>query len=577
MIAQGQTALAADGTFRIRFTPEADERLGKDASALTYRYEAVAEATDEGGETRSDTRSFRLGFVSVEASVALATEFFRESVPGELTITRTDLDGVPRPGKGVWRLTEIVQPPKTLLPAEMPAPAAREGESEHDPYATPGDRLRPRWDSSFDLGAALRGWPDGRERAHGEVVHDARGQAGVKLPPLAAGAWRLHYVTTDAFGARYETTRDFLVAGKGGIPVRLPGVLLAERSSVPVGETARFLLGSATSRPDRFRRDASRRTRGVAIAEASVEGVLEFPVTEDSRGGFAIRLSLVRDHQFVALASSVFVPWSDEELQVEFATFRDKIRPGAKETWRVTVKAPEGSGAGSRTRTRAELLAYMYDRSLDAFLPHTPPSALGLYPNRHLGGRAPGEPVPGARAVDLRRRPRDPHGGRGPLRRRGPLLRELRHRRPRGPHADDGEVRGAGRRCGGYPSPRRRRPTRARRARWARSWTPSAGKARRRRTRRRSGRTPQARGAAPLRSNFAETAFWRPQLLTGADGSAVIEFEVPDSVTSWNVWVHAVTRDLKAGARPAGDAERQGPDGAAVRAALPARGRRGAS
>ena len=44
------------------------------------------------------------------------------------------------------------------------------------------------------------------------------------------------------------------------------------------------------------------------------------------------------------------------------------------------------------------------------------------------------------------------------------------------------------------------------------------------------------------RSNFSETAFWQPQLLTDADGSATIEFTVPDSVTSWNVWVHAVTQ-----------------------------------
>lgn len=57
----------------------------------------------------------------------------------------------------------------------------------------------------------------------------------------------------------------------------------------------------------------------------------------------------------------------------------------------------------------------------------------------------------------------------------------------------------------------------------------------------------QAAPAVALRSEFAETAFWKPQLLTAADGSASIEFTVPDSVTSWNVWVHAVTRDLKAG------------------------------
>ena len=59
--------------------------------------------------------------------------------------------------------------------------------------------------------------------------------------------------------------------------------------------------------------------------------------------------------------------------------------------------------------------------------------------------------------------------------------------------------------------------------------------------------TGEAPPSPVLRSDFSETAFWKPQLLTDADGSAVIEFRVPDSVTSWNVWVHAITKDLKAG------------------------------
>ena len=50
-----------------------------------------------------------------------------------------------------------------------------------------------------------------------------------------------------------------------------------------------------------------------------------------------------------------------------------------------------------------------------------------------------------------------------------------------------------------------------------------------------------------MRSNFAETAFWQPHLLTGPDGSAVVEFTVPDSVTGWRVFVHGVTKDLMGG------------------------------
>ncbi len=59
---------------------------------------------------------------------------------------------------------------------------------------------------------------------------------------------------------------------------------------------------------------------------------------------------------------------------------------------------------------------------------------------------------------------------------------------------------------------------------------------------------PGAGGAAApppeLRSNFAETAFWQPHLLTDRKAGGDLEFTVPDSVTSWNVWVHAVTAEL---------------------------------
>ncbi|NUM37362.1 MAG: hypothetical protein HUU50_22695, partial [Candidatus Brocadiae bacterium] len=47
-----------------------------------------------------------------------------------------------------------------------------------------------------------------------------------------------------------------------------------------------------------------------------------------------------------------------------------------------------------------------------------------------------------------------------------------------------------------------------------------------------------------LRTNFNETAFFQPQLVTDKEGKVKIEFQVPDSVTSWNFYVHAITKDL---------------------------------
>ena len=55
--------------FDVDFTPTADERLASGKGrAVTYRYQVSADITDEGGETRSASRSIRLGFVAVEGA-----------------------------------------------------------------------------------------------------------------------------------------------------------------------------------------------------------------------------------------------------------------------------------------------------------------------------------------------------------------------------------------------------------------------------------------------------------------------------------------------------------------------------
>ncbi len=382
-VASGTTTLGADGTFTVAFTPEADETAAK-GSEVTWRYVAYADVVDEGGETRSATRSVRLGFVSVEARVGFATGFLREGEPSAATITRTSLDGAPRPGKGGWRLVALVPPDATPLPADLPRRgAAQEGEEgapEGAPYATPGDALRPRWDTAFRVEGVLRDFRDGAEKARGEAGHGEDGVAKIDLGKLAPGAFRLRYTTVDDFGAAYETFRDFLVAGGNEAPA-VPLALLVESGSVRVGETARLLAPSGLPGQEmlleRFR--AGKLLSRTVLRSGEGKTVVEIPVTEEDRGGFGVTLSALRDHQWMSQTAAVFVPWDDRELKLEFATFRDRIRPGTRETWRVTVKSPSGKPVEAGA---AELLAYMYDRSLDVFAPHNPPSVLGLYPSR---------------------------------------------------------------------------------------------------------------------------------------------------------------------------------------------------
>jgi hypothetical protein len=58
------------------------------------------------------------------------------------------------------------------------------------------------------------------------------------------------------------------------------------------------------------------------------------------------------------------VPYPSTHLELETMTFRDKLAPGAEETWSFKFKGPKGE------KVVAEVLASMYDASLDTFREH---------------------------------------------------------------------------------------------------------------------------------------------------------------------------------------------------------------
>ncbi|HEX2694505.1 MAG TPA: MG2 domain-containing protein, partial [Acidobacteriota bacterium] len=237
VVAGGKVPLHEDGTVEVTFTPRVDERGGGPGSGLTYRYTLSVDVTDEGGETRTATRSFRLGFVSVEAAIAAANGFGRIDTRSAFTITRADLNGTPKAGKGSWRVVRLLQPETTLLPADQPLPDLPMPE-RRKAFRTAGDRLRPRWESPLAPENILRLWKEGPEAARGAAEHGADGRAAVSVQALEAGAYRMIYETKDDFGAVCRDSLDFLVSGLKA-SARLPLLLVAETASVPVGGTAR--------------------------------------------------------------------------------------------------------------------------------------------------------------------------------------------------------------------------------------------------------------------------------------------------------------------------------------------------
>ncbi len=548
IVASGAAKPGQDGSFTVSFTPEADEREAKESKNISYRYRLTADVTDEGGETRSASLGFRLGFVSVEAHMNAEEGFFREGVPGAFNIRRTDLNNTPRPGKGSWRVVSLKQPVSAVMPADLPP--MQLGGRQESRYQTPGDRLRPRWNSGYSWQAVLKSWADTGEQARGNLVHDDSGEARLGLPQLPAGPYRLYYDTVDDFGATYQTSQEFIVAGRK-TPLALPAVLVAEKSSEEPGKTARFFAFSGL--PEQPLYFETWRDGRLADRKRLVSGrdsaLVEIPVKDDDRGGFSVRLTTLKDYQFIELSNSVFVPWDNKKLEVELSTFRDKIRPGAAETWRVTVKSPSGRPVEAGA---AEVLAYMYDKSLDFFSPHNPPDPLSLYPTRtrmlalntNLGQSW------GMYLVNDLFRPQavpelqgdrvkfyEGYGIGGPGRRGGIGAGRGSGVGIAGRVGTEAVTVSANGQALAEPPAR---PAASAKMATDRFEAVSREPAQ-------MAVTAAAEAPPEMRSNFAETAFWQPHLLTDSQGSATIEFKVPDSVTAWNVWVHAVTRDLLSG------------------------------
>ena len=378
VVASGTAALKEDGTFSFTFSPEIDERLGKNKD-ISYRYSVSADVTDEGGETRSAQRSFRLGFVSVEASAGMEKTFFLEKDPIKISVQRASLDGVPKAGKGTWRIASLKGPAETLLPAEQPLFIPKEFQAKRG-YQTPGDTERERWNHSYNPEAVLLQWEEGATQASGAITHDENGEGKIAVSKLAPGAYRLIYETVDDFGAKCELQKNFIVAASS-LKLPLPAIFELENPSVPVGGTARVLVHSGLKNQlvvFEIYRDG-KCIRRKEVRSGADPSLVEIPITEEDRGGLGVTMTLVRDNQFIQFQNSLMVPWDNKQLKVEFSTFRDRLRPGQQEKWSVKVSSPAGKDVAVPA---AELLAYMYDRSLDSFVPHSPANPLGLYPYR---------------------------------------------------------------------------------------------------------------------------------------------------------------------------------------------------
>lgn len=80
--------------------------------------------------------------------------------------------------------------------------------------------------------------------------------------------------------------------------------------------------------------------------------------------GITVLYAWWKDGKLHQAIHAIRKPQPDKSLALRWNTFRDRLTPGQKEQWQLQVNRPDGTPADAR------VIATMYDKSLDEFVPH---------------------------------------------------------------------------------------------------------------------------------------------------------------------------------------------------------------
>ena len=102
---------------------------------------------------------------------------------------------------------------------------------------------------------------------------------------------------------------------------------------------------------------------------------LPFTYKSEYASGIVINYSFVKEGECYTNRMSIQRPLPEKKLNVAWKSFRNRLTPGQKEEWTLTLTTPDGKPA------KAQLMSVLYDKSLDQLMKHTWQMSLGLYQN----------------------------------------------------------------------------------------------------------------------------------------------------------------------------------------------------
>lgn len=518
LVASGEATTDASGAFEWTFTPQPSATANLDGEPV-FSFDLTAEVVDGTGETRVAARTFRVGMVAWKADVWASSPWLTASAPVTATVAVATHDGVPVATKGTLKIYALIAPPQVVR-ASLP----RNG-SGSSTSAWKGADAETPWD--------WKTWKQGACVQAVDLETDAKGRAATPLS-LPAGAYRLAFSSQDPQGKSFRTLANICVFDTtGSAPLCVPDFFKIEKTHVPVGETIRFFWSSGYA-TGTCRIRATHNGKALFDEQTDMSKpfrFVEIPVRDDHRGAIIVTTEFLRENRLYRQRECVNVPWDNKYLSVKAEHLTSRLEPGTKETWtfRVTSKLTGDAAL-------AEVLAFMYDKSLDAFRRHNARLVNSIYfdsRERYIA-----TPSLQNNFVDMYHL-----CGHFPSTHYMPILKwpsfkaleSYRNRFGGGAILDGAAAGGARMLMRSAPMPEANVEIAAS--------IPAAAEAPVAEEEVEARPEPDV----PLRRNLQETAFFLPNLETDADGKVSFTFTAPDALTGWKLFVLAHDKDLASG------------------------------
>ncbi|MEL6922851.1 MAG: alpha-2-macroglobulin family protein, partial [Bacteroidota bacterium] len=380
-IVNGETTTDAQGGFEIKFTAQPDASTDP-KNKPQFNYRIYADVVDITGETQSAEQSVAVGYIALSVNVPLKEQLNADSLKS-IRINTENLNGVFEAAEGKVVIEELKAPDRVL---------------QNRLWTKPDKTLMSRgeFESAFPHIAyenedEISGWPVLRE-VQSTVFNTAEAKTvAFQQAAYTPGQYMLTLTTKDKFGEAIELKKYFKVYDLDATrpPANAADWFVTERTLYEPGETAKAYQASAFENIHLLvgvEKDNDLVRQNWSTLNALT--TLQFPVQEGDRGGFFVHRSFVKNSRLYTSTQRVEVPWSNKELTVEYQTFRNKLYPGQDEEWRLKISGPK------KEKVAAEMVATMYDASLDQFVQHSwnfGPFPGNYYAQRTLNGNGLGQ------------------------------------------------------------------------------------------------------------------------------------------------------------------------------------------